>query len=60
MTKSHAQTQIPNFQSWIRFKEGTTAEKHVERVKEANDGKIVINGAELTHRILEGKYFFFS
>jgi len=41
-------------QSWIRFKEGTTAEKHVERVKEANDGKIVINGAELTYRILEG------
>ncbi|XP_070569464.1 lupus La protein-like [Ptychodera flava] len=41
-------------QGYIRFEEGV-AKEAAEKVKEANDGKIVVKGEELSVRILEGE-----
>ena len=39
----------------MRFKEEGAAQKAIDAVKAANDGKVVIKGVEATVRILEGE-----
>ena len=42
------------FQGFIQFKEEGTAQKAIDSLKEANDGKVMINGVETTLRVVEG------
>ena len=42
------------FQGYIRFTEGDGATRAIEKVKEKNDGKIVIRGVESTVKVLSG------
>ena len=47
------------FQGHIRFKNAGGAQKAIDAVKDANDGKIIIKDVESTVKVLEGNLFLF-
>ena len=44
-------------QGFLRFEEAGAAQKAIDAIKEANDGKVMLKEKELECRVIEGKFF---